>query len=50
MQSNGLLEQLKILRVAKYGHWQSRSEWLAMAVPWGEMTEFFYPVDSEQHV
>ena len=31
-EQNGLLEQLKKRKLAKYGHWKRRSEGLVMAV------------------
>ena len=36
-EQNGLLEQLKKRKLAKYGHWKRRSEGLVMAVTEGEI-------------
>ena len=36
-EQNGLLEQLKKRKLAKYGHWRRRSEGLVMAVTEGEI-------------
>ena len=48
-EQNGLLEQLKKRKLAKYGHWKRRSEGLVMAVTEGEIEESVYLVDGEQH-
>ena len=36
-EQNGLLEQLKKWKLAKYGHWKTRTEGLVMAVTEGEI-------------
>ena len=48
-EQNGLLEQLKKRKLAKYGHWKRRSEGLVMAVTEGEIEGKCLPVDGEQH-